>query len=155
MGSAAAVQQALTVRDRRRSRHAACLSMWTVIRWGREMLNEISRFGSPYVLAAEGSVGTSDGAHDLSAGRSRCEIAGGVGIYSADTSYHRELFETRVSSALRYVAARDGDVLVAVPLRGELLEGRPDGRQQNDVGTGRLCNGRGERKVLHHVSGHS
>jgi hypothetical protein len=32
MGAAAAVQQALTVRDRRRFRRPDCSSMWTVIR---------------------------------------------------------------------------------------------------------------------------
>jgi hypothetical protein len=55
------------------------------------MLNKLVGSGRPNVMAAEGLVGASDGAHDLSAGLSRCEIAGGVGIYSADTSYHREL----------------------------------------------------------------
>jgi hypothetical protein len=85
MGSAAAVQQALTVVIVGVFRHPDCSSMWTVIRWGREMLDKISGFGSPQCLGSWRSVGSSDGAHDLSAGLFRCQIADGVGTYSADS----------------------------------------------------------------------
>ena len=100
--------------------------MWTVIRWGRRMLQKLAGSGRLNVLAAEGLIGTSDDAHELFAGLSVVRYRWRRDLLSGYVLSPRA-FETRVLSALRYVAARDGDVLVAVPLRGELLEGRPDG----------------------------
>jgi hypothetical protein len=54
MGSAAAVQQALTVVIVGVFRHPDCSSMWTVIRWGREMLDKLVGSGRPNALAAGG-----------------------------------------------------------------------------------------------------
>ena len=54
--------------------------------------------------------------------------------------------------ALCYISARHGDVVVAIPSFGELLECRLQDRQQDRMGTGRLSDRRSEAEVLHQVS---
>lgn len=100
------------------------------------MLNKLVGSGRPNVMAAEGLVGASDGAHDLSAGLSRCEIADGVGTCSADTSYHREV------CPLGLLEAAGEDPVGTVQ---HLLDLRQVGRHQDDHTN---CIGQGVRGIV-------